>query len=317
MALLILAYVAAIVLTALGVGLATSLARRSGQRVHQVFLFLVIVNDLSSLAEILLKLFPARLGSAGPRGASLLSGFIAFPLMAAFSYLVIDWLLTLASQPFPKAVKRIVAAYWGLLFVGFLAAEFRQLEYQDLRLSLILEPFFDAGIGMCGLGAAGYAAWRAGRIGDAAERRFVRKVCLYVGITFPLFGLLYLVHLPIHPAWQILSRGLLGLVYLLPPLWWMRVRHHETRRAPLTRLATADDAVARWLTSTMLSPREREIVRCVIEGKTNGAIGEELFIGVRTVESHLHSIYRKLGVKNRLQLARRAAVESETARHTS
>jgi len=31
----------------------------------------------------------------------------------------------------------------------------------------------------------------------------------------------------------------------------------------------------------------------------------------RTVESHLYSIYRKLGVKNRLQLARLAAAETE------
>jgi DNA-binding CsgD family transcriptional regulator len=33
--------------------------------------------------------------------------------------------------------------------------------------------------------------------------------------------------------------------------------------------------------------------------------------GRRTVESHLYSIYRKLVVKNRLQLARLAAAETE------
>ena len=283
---------------------------------HQVFLLLVIVNELTCLAEMLLRLFPARLGPTGGGGALPLSGFLAFPLMAAFSYLVIDWLLTLAGLPFPRALKRIVVAYWGLLFLGFLWAEFRHLEYEDLRLAIALEPFFDAGIGMCGLGAAGFVAWRAGRISDEAERRFLRKVCLYIGIVFPLFGVLLIADLPIDRAWQILLRGLLGLAYLLPPLWWMHVRYGETRIAPLTRLAADDDAVARWLASTTLSPREPEIVHCVIEGKTNTAIGEELFIGVRTVESHLHSIYHKLGVRTRLQLARLAAVESETTRQT-
>ena len=41
------------------------------------------------------------------------------------------------------------------------------------------------------------------------------------------------------------------------------------------------------------------------------AIGGEMFIGRRTVESHLYNVYRKLGVKNRLQMARRAAAEME------
>ncbi len=316
MALLIPAYVAAIVLAALGIGLAVSLARRSGERAHQLFALVVVTGDLSALAGILLKLFPARLGPAGPSGAWLLSGFVVFPLMAAFSYLVIDWLLTLARLPFPKVVKRIVAIYWGLLFIGFLAAEFRQLEYRDLALARVLEPFFDIGIGTCGLAAAAHVAWRAGGITDPGERRFLRKICLYIAVVFPLFGVLYRVQLPIDRSWQILSRELLGLAYLLVPLRWMATRYRETGAAPLTRLAADDGAVERWLASTTLSPREREIVCQVVVGKTNVAIGEALFIGVRTVESHLHSIYRKLGVRSRLQLVRRAAMESETWRLT-
>ena len=48
--------------------------------------------------------------------------------------------------------------------------------------------------------------------------------------------------------------------------------------------------------------RELEIVRLVIQGKTNAEIEAELFISLKTVKSHLYNIYRKLKVKNRLQL---------------
>jgi DNA-binding CsgD family transcriptional regulator len=112
--------------------------------------------------------------------------------------------------------------------------------------------------------------------------------------------------------WNILARSLLGFAYLLPPLAWLRSRFLETKNASLTRLAGAGQALDDWLETSPLSPRERQIVVRVLEGKTNKAIEQELFIGRRTVESHLYSIYKKLGIKNRLQLARLAAAGMES-----
>jgi len=43
------AYVVVIALTALTIGWAAALARKSGARTHQVFLFFVVVNDLAGL----------------------------------------------------------------------------------------------------------------------------------------------------------------------------------------------------------------------------------------------------------------------------
>jgi DNA-binding NarL/FixJ family response regulator len=52
-----------------------------------------------------------------------------------------------------------------------------------------------------------------------------------------------------------------------------------------------------------LSPREREVLRLVVEGKDNAAIAEELFISPYTVKNHISNILLKLGVENRLQAA--------------
>jgi len=51
-----------------------------------------------------------------------------------------------------------------------------------------------------------------------------------------------------------------------------------------------------------ISGRELEIVAGVLEGLSNHAIAERLFISPRTVEKHLYNIYQKAGIKNRLQL---------------
>jgi tetratricopeptide (TPR) repeat protein len=53
-----------------------------------------------------------------------------------------------------------------------------------------------------------------------------------------------------------------------------------------------------------LTAREAEIVRLIIEGKDGRRITEELFISDHTVKNHLHHVYKKLGIRNRIQLVR-------------
>jgi len=52
-----------------------------------------------------------------------------------------------------------------------------------------------------------------------------------------------------------------------------------------------------------LTPREREVARMAAEGESNLAIAQVLGITERTVKSHLTTIFEKLAVNDRLQLA--------------
>ena len=53
----------------------------------------------------------------------------------------------------------------------------------------------------------------------------------------------------------------------------------------------------------LLSDREKEVVQLVSQGFRNREIGEKLFISEQTVKNHLHNIFDKLGVSDRLELA--------------
>jgi DNA-binding CsgD family transcriptional regulator len=53
-----------------------------------------------------------------------------------------------------------------------------------------------------------------------------------------------------------------------------------------------------------LQGRELEILRLVVQGKTDEEIGRELFISARTVQSYLTRIRVKTGLRRRSELTR-------------
>jgi DNA-binding NarL/FixJ family response regulator len=63
-------------------------------------------------------------------------------------------------------------------------------------------------------------------------------------------------------------------------------------------LATVDEDLDR------LSQREREVLRLIARGYAYKEVAKELFISIKTVETHVSSVLRKLQLSNRHQLTR-------------
>jgi DNA-binding NarL/FixJ family response regulator len=51
----------------------------------------------------------------------------------------------------------------------------------------------------------------------------------------------------------------------------------------------------------LLTEREREILACAASGRGNKDIADQLCVSLDTVKTHLHHIYRKLGVAGRVE----------------
>jgi DNA-binding NarL/FixJ family response regulator len=56
---------------------------------------------------------------------------------------------------------------------------------------------------------------------------------------------------------------------------------------------------------TELTPREREVLALIAEGRSNTAIAEELFLTKRGVEKHINVIFMKLGLPESVDVSRR------------
>jgi DNA-binding NarL/FixJ family response regulator len=75
-----------------------------------------------------------------------------------------------------------------------------------------------------------------------------------------------------------------------------KLGHHVHRRS---RSGQADGVGVEALTE-----RERQVARLVVDRRTNREIAEELFLSLKTVETHLRNIFRKLEASSRVEVAR-------------
>jgi two-component system response regulator DctR len=77
------------------------------------------------------------------------------------------------------------------------------------------------------------------------------------------------------------------------------LKHDESRRWQDGRKAEIEERLA------TLTEREREVMACILGGKLNKVIADELQIAMRTVEVHRAHIFEKMGVRSAVELAQR------------
>ncbi|MBI5014460.1 MAG: response regulator transcription factor [Deltaproteobacteria bacterium] len=73
-----------------------------------------------------------------------------------------------------------------------------------------------------------------------------------------------------------------------------------------------DQTTVEQRSGSSLTHREDEVLRCIVEGRSSKEIAESLNVSPQTVKTHLHSIYEKLGVKNRVEAAMAATREKRS-----
>ena len=93
-----------------------------------------------------------------------------------------------------------------------------------------------------------------------------------------------------------------GKIYLSPEISDVVVNNYVTGPAGPESLIYA-----------ALTPREREVLQLVCEGKTSGQIATSLFVSVKTVECHRSQLMHKLKINNLADLVKYAIQEGLTA----
>ncbi len=103
-----------------------------------------------------------------------------------------------------------------------------------------------------------------------------------------------------RPVWQAPWFLFLAALAAVAGAYGILRARRRARPLPVGNEASLEKTFAKF----NISKRERQIIRLVLQGKSNVEIEKELFISVHTVKNHIYNIYQKLGVKNRFQIIR-------------
>jgi DNA-binding CsgD family transcriptional regulator len=76
-------------------------------------------------------------------------------------------------------------------------------------------------------------------------------------------------------------------------------------RYPASTPVANEEPSKEFLSKYGITDREREIILKVMQGKSNDDIARELVISLATVKTHLHNIYKKIGIDSRFDLLAR------------
>lgn len=265
-------------------------------------LYTLAANLIVVLESLLKSVAPALLRSRELSARHIFTEifpFILLPLIAFFLYQFTAFAQALRDKTPSARFKWGYTGFWLLFFSLFIGLEIHYFNGGDYARVRLLIPVFDIAVLFFCLLAL-HHLWQGRREALTPIRR---KLCTAMLVIFLVIFLAVFINSSIffHNIGPIGS-ALLGTIACVFPVvfLWRFLRRHEAPAAP--QPAPVEYPIPAIAERYGLSKREEEILVLLLQGRSNRQIEEELFISLRTVEGHVYKIYRKMGVKNRLQL---------------
>lgn len=264
--------------------------------------FIICFNILAFLKLILTYIAPRLVGKPFSETIEILHILLLFlivPLVPMCIYFFIRFMFAFFEKALSKIFTRGYALFWIIMCMGFaVGIKLKSERMNTTLMQLIFLVYFLAVA--CFLILILFQALFF--IKNSADR--------YKKNAFLIFGSIYifciasyvLIFLFFSSPYSGTSVEYLSLFALhIPPILYLRYfLNNYYLMHPITQRSLPN-----WETFSAkfgISAREVEIIRLLIAGKSNKDIEEELFISIKTVKNHIFNIYKKTGVKNRIQL---------------
>jgi len=261
-----------------------------------------LLLSLGAFADLVIRFLGPRLNVIRPeqvRNLSMLFGFILIPSLIALCWLFIRFAFALLQKPIPRPLTTVFAVFWGIFFVGFVFAEVRYFQTGSMAATHFWEVVFNVGLTVCFFGADLILLAQARNLPDRGRKTLAKTLAIAYLASFliPLSGRAFASSL--FRQWMIIEYVFL-LVFNagIAAYIGFHLRRHVQPAGVGNEGRVGPEIFSRF----RITRREQDVVRGILEGRSNAEIAAAFFISEKTVETHVYNVYQKTGVKSRVQL---------------
>jgi DNA-binding CsgD family transcriptional regulator len=225
---------------------------------------------------------------------------IGLALVGGIVYRLIRLLYSALGSHAPRWVGRII---WGvvILVAAALTVVTLSMPTSDICAHLHIVPRITNLLLISVAATSATAALAAAR---GLSRRRKRAVRWFAGLHLGAFiAILLGFFSPPAVAWPLLAGSFLG-INLIPFSILRSSGEVLYVQSQIEQDGDISEDLRVFAAAYGISARELDVVAQALTGKTNAEMADALHISASTVKNHLHSIYCKCGVRNRVELAR-------------
>lgn len=238
--------------------------------------------------------------------ASQVVAVTASPVLIISLFFAVSWIRELAGKRIPIILKSVYWTVQTILLAAFFYGVANLVRTKDYSTA---GPVFQVVVGVelfVILLILVQIYLGTGSLADKTRKRLARNLGhIYLGCFSLMVIIGYIIRIPFYIYPDILSYQVvvtfLFFFINIPPLFYLNIflkkNHGKWGAHP------PDPArLANLYTRHNVTTREQEIIALLMNGKTNEEIADELFLSHKTIKNYVSNIYKKTGVKNRVQL---------------
>jgi DNA-binding CsgD family transcriptional regulator len=278
---------------------AYQLSRKNPHSFLMPFFYFVSLDSLLTLVDVIFRILPAQLTVTGqismvPPVFRVLMALFKLPLELLLFYFFMITIIKLYNQVLKRWFLSLFWVVMGLFFAATLLGAIQYFDrgtdvfFQNLQFPLTVVLFVILFSSCLWVLLRYYGKENSGGL-------YLLFPINYLFFFFFQFLLIF------HSFYGVWVTALVFSIHL--PVLALLPRHlRKTGHLPMSGEGFAPIDLTTFYVEKGISPREQEIVAYLVMGHSNKDIEDKLFISRRTVENHLYKVYRKLKVKNRVQL---------------
>ena len=225
-------------------------------------------------------------------------GFLIFPFIPVMLFMFINFVAELLETRLSKILKNIFFVFWGFIIFVYMFFAVRFFVTRDSGFLMEMRAATYLLEGLILFSATFFLLIKARMISDKNRRKAILTIgTMYFFIL--VFYIVLFVRLIIPTLYLFL---ILHFSFNIPPLIYLGVYLKKFDiEAILPGIKTRK--MENFFENHNITQREREVFLLILKGKRTKDIEKELFISYHTAKNHIHNIYQKLNVQNRLQAA--------------